>query len=216
MSDVTSCEDESMHADMWMLWGPSQQCTALQCTRRSFYCLLFIVYRCRYVNALRTKSTVYKEKRAELSELRAESGVLARTCEVINIVIYGFNLMQALSYIWHEGAEEHLIQVHACSWSYLALRFWEAGRQVSSRAWQLLRRSEECPGSATQRRTWNELPSRRPGLTRGKEQRWRRCLASSTSWPSGKKQTKNSWPSGKKKLKHKNNLWSKKTTTKNI
>ena len=63
------------------------------------YCLLFIVYRCRYVNALRTKSTVYKEKRAELSELRAESGVLARTCEVINIVIYGFNLMQALSYI---------------------------------------------------------------------------------------------------------------------
>ena len=38
----------------------------------------------RYVNALRTKSTVYKEKRAELSELRAESGVLARTCEVIN------------------------------------------------------------------------------------------------------------------------------------
>ena len=38
----------------------------------------------RYVNALRTKSTVYKEKRAELSELRAESGVLARTCEVSN------------------------------------------------------------------------------------------------------------------------------------
>jgi len=37
----------------------------------------------RYVNALRTKSTVYKEKRAELSELRAESGVLARTCEVL-------------------------------------------------------------------------------------------------------------------------------------
>ena len=34
------------------------------------------------MNALRTKSTVYKEKRAELSELRAESGVLARTCEV--------------------------------------------------------------------------------------------------------------------------------------
>ena len=63
------------------------------------YCLLFIVYCGRYVNALRTKSTVYKEKRAELSELRAESGVLARTCEVINIVMYGFNLMQALSYI---------------------------------------------------------------------------------------------------------------------
>ena len=38
----------------------------------------------RYVNALRTKSTVYKEKRAELSELRAESGVLARTCEVFD------------------------------------------------------------------------------------------------------------------------------------
>ena len=35
------------------------------------------------MNALRTKSTVYKEKRAELSELRAESGVLARTCEVL-------------------------------------------------------------------------------------------------------------------------------------
>ena len=103
---------------------------------------------------------------------------------------YGFNLMQALSYIWHKGAEEHLIQVHACSWSYLTLRFWEAGKQVSSRAWQLLRRSEECPGSATQRRTWNELPSRRPDLTRGKEQHWRRCPASSTNWPSGKNKQK--------------------------
>ena len=37
----------------------------------------------RYVNALRTKSTGYKQKRAELSDLRAESGVLARTVEVL-------------------------------------------------------------------------------------------------------------------------------------
>ena len=37
----------------------------------------------RYVNALRGKSNVYKKKRAELSELRAEHGVLQRTEEVL-------------------------------------------------------------------------------------------------------------------------------------
>ena len=44
------------------------------------------------MNALRTKSTVYKEKRAELSELRAESGVLARTCEVLNPHIWNWGI----------------------------------------------------------------------------------------------------------------------------
>ncbi|KAJ7347153.1 Intraflagellar transport protein 81 [Desmophyllum pertusum] len=37
----------------------------------------------RYVNKLRGKSTVYKKKRQELAELRAEYGVLARTEEIL-------------------------------------------------------------------------------------------------------------------------------------
>ena len=37
----------------------------------------------RYVNKLRSKSTVYKKKRAELAELRAEGGVLSRTDEIL-------------------------------------------------------------------------------------------------------------------------------------
>ena len=55
------------------------------------------------MNALRTKSTVYKEKRAELSELRAESGVLARTCEVLNPHIWNWGI-SILTYI--SGAEK--------------------------------------------------------------------------------------------------------------
>ena len=39
---------------------------------------------------------MYKEKRAELSELRAESGVLARTCEVLN------------PHIWNWGIQAHM------------------------------------------------------------------------------------------------------------
>jgi len=35
------------------------------------------------VNKLRTKNTVYKKKKVELSGLRAELGVLARTDEVL-------------------------------------------------------------------------------------------------------------------------------------
>jgi len=37
----------------------------------------------RYVNLLRDKSTLYKQKRAELSDLKAEYGVLERTLEVL-------------------------------------------------------------------------------------------------------------------------------------
>ncbi|XP_025079923.1 intraflagellar transport protein 81 homolog [Pomacea canaliculata] len=37
----------------------------------------------RYVNTLRSKSTVYKKKRSELAELRAESGVLSRTEDIL-------------------------------------------------------------------------------------------------------------------------------------
>ena len=37
----------------------------------------------RYVNKLRSKSTTYKKKKVELSGLRAELGVLARTEEVL-------------------------------------------------------------------------------------------------------------------------------------
>ena len=35
------------------------------------------------MNKLRSKSTVYKKKRQELSELRAEAGVLSRTDEIL-------------------------------------------------------------------------------------------------------------------------------------
>ncbi len=37
----------------------------------------------RYVNQLRGKSNVYKARRAEMAEAKAESGVLARTAEVL-------------------------------------------------------------------------------------------------------------------------------------
>lgn len=37
----------------------------------------------RYVNKLRGKSSVYKMKRAEISELRAEYGILSRTQEIL-------------------------------------------------------------------------------------------------------------------------------------
>ena len=35
------------------------------------------------MNKLRSKSTIYKKKRQELAELRAELGVLARTEEIL-------------------------------------------------------------------------------------------------------------------------------------
>jgi intraflagellar transport protein 81 len=37
----------------------------------------------RYVNALRSKSSTYKQKKSDLSELQSEYGVLARTLEVL-------------------------------------------------------------------------------------------------------------------------------------
>lgn len=37
----------------------------------------------RYVNKLRGKSSVYKMKRAELSDMRAEFGILSRTEEIL-------------------------------------------------------------------------------------------------------------------------------------
>ncbi len=39
----------------------------------------------RYVNQLRGKSNVYKARRSELAELKAEAGVLARTAEVLKV-----------------------------------------------------------------------------------------------------------------------------------
>ena len=37
----------------------------------------------KYVNALRSKSNVYKQRRADLSDVRAEYGVLMRTLEIL-------------------------------------------------------------------------------------------------------------------------------------
>jgi intraflagellar transport protein 81 len=42
----------------------------------------------KYVNLLREKSITYKQKRAELSDLKAEYGVLERTLEVLRYEIY--------------------------------------------------------------------------------------------------------------------------------
>ena len=36
-----------------------------------------------YINTLRTKSSIYKMKRAELSDLRSEYGILSRTQEIL-------------------------------------------------------------------------------------------------------------------------------------
>ena len=49
----------------------------------------------RYVNSLRGKSNDYKKKRAEMSELRAEYGVLTRTLELL--VAKNERLQQSLS-----------------------------------------------------------------------------------------------------------------------
>ena len=38
----------------------------------------------RYVNSLRGKSNTYKKRRAEISDLKAEIGVLSRTVEVLH------------------------------------------------------------------------------------------------------------------------------------
>ncbi len=40
----------------------------------------------QYVNLLREKSLTYKQKRADLSDLKAEYGVLERTLEVLKYV----------------------------------------------------------------------------------------------------------------------------------
>uniref|UniRef100_A0A8W8ITT1 Uncharacterized protein n=1 Tax=Magallana gigas TaxID=29159 RepID=A0A8W8ITT1_MAGGI len=37
----------------------------------------------RYVNKLRSKSTIYKKKRQEIAEIRAELGVLSRTEQIL-------------------------------------------------------------------------------------------------------------------------------------
>ena len=37
----------------------------------------------RYVNKLRGKSTIFKKRRQEMAELRAEAGVLSRTEEIL-------------------------------------------------------------------------------------------------------------------------------------
>ena len=58
----------------------------------------------RYVNKLRSKSTIYKKKRQELAELRAELGVLSRTEEI---------LQQR-----HDNIDQQLV----CGWVFV--KFW--------------------------------------------------------------------------------------------
>lgn len=58
--------------------GTPRQATRAQCSN-FLYALQFK----KYVNALRGKSSQYKQQRQELAELRAETGVLARTQEIL-------------------------------------------------------------------------------------------------------------------------------------
>ncbi|VDP98185.1 unnamed protein product [Trichobilharzia regenti] len=44
---------------------------------------IYNIYFQRYVAKLRSKNTIYKQKRAQLSELRAEKGILTRTVELL-------------------------------------------------------------------------------------------------------------------------------------
>ena len=82
------------------------------------------------MNALRTKSTVYKEKRAELSELRAESGVLARTCEVLNPHIWNWGI-SILTYGTGGSQSSHMELGDSSSNIYQVLRSRETSLQQS-------------------------------------------------------------------------------------
>ena len=53
----------------------------------------------RYVNKLRSKSTVFKKKRQEIAELRAEAGVLSRTEEILKNREDAIN-QQLVSWAW--------------------------------------------------------------------------------------------------------------------
>lgn len=59
------------------------------------------------MNKLRSKSTIYKKKRQELAELRAELGVLSRTEEI---------LQQR-----HDNIDQQLV----CGWVFV--KFWVRG-----------------------------------------------------------------------------------------
>lgn len=49
----------------------------------SFIFRNFLLQFKRYVNKLRSKSTIYKKKRQEIAEIRAELGVLSRTEQIL-------------------------------------------------------------------------------------------------------------------------------------
>ena len=53
----------------------------------------------RYVNKLRSKSTIYKKKRSELAELKAEVGVLSRTEEILRQRDENIDQQLVISYI---------------------------------------------------------------------------------------------------------------------
>ena len=55
-------------------------CVTVQALCEQVVCVLQFK---RYVNKLRTKSTVFRKKRQEMAELRAEAGVLSRTEEIL-------------------------------------------------------------------------------------------------------------------------------------
>lgn len=68
-----------------ILWSRCFLCSSSEQFGNCFFFskLMFLLQFKRYVNKLRSKSTVYKKKRQMLSELRAEIGVLSRTQEIL-------------------------------------------------------------------------------------------------------------------------------------
>ena len=64
----------------------------------------------QYVHQLRGKSAVYKKKRLEVGELRAEFGVLSRTLEILK----GKDAIIANMVVSYDGYGHH----DSCCWAY--------------------------------------------------------------------------------------------------
>lgn len=85
-----------------------------------WYVLLYFQFK-RYVNKLRSKSTIYKKKRQEIAEIRAEVGVLSRTEEILRQRDENIN-MQLVGQTWAVFIYCQIILIICifmyCCWSY--------------------------------------------------------------------------------------------------
>ncbi|XP_063876497.1 intraflagellar transport protein 81 homolog [Scylla paramamosain] len=101
----------------------------------------------RYVNKLRGKSSVYKMKRAELSDLRAEYGILSRTEEILKAkdaqLLEQLNAMEAKMGVsgFHE-AQESMEKVSSMK-ATIDIRKGETLEEMSSMVMELNRKIAE-------------------------------------------------------------------------